>query len=1222
MSGYLYNIVNILKVNILTPSKYGEFVSTNINNLTEVFYGSFNVVKSYLYADGGSNDIVNVELTGLPANVPSIPITATINTATSPPIFYLTNRFVDMDDDDYDAIDILIDGDDERASTVKTKFDGSIIKLEIYNNFNLSTEDKKTIIYNLVENVKDLPSTSIKKEAINEVTTLLTSSSTSSASTAVSLPNQLDALSVVIYNTFVAMAQIEGKPTTAKENDIKKDIKNTIIKFISYTNTYLGPDTNTNTIAITNVVNELNTYYTNNTSIIPKPHPNNVPEYNNGHDDDDTFVDIQFKLKDSIIDLGIHVTGTQRSGDDVLFYFKKLNNDSREVLKNKRCIHLMQTLFNTYYPSSSSSSTPSTEGNVVFNRFIFGMFIKDFLINNTAQKTHRIAIEYTTTPPNSNINVYLVLSIATAHSNQPKSRVSEANRNTFFSSTPTIVGDAIFSYSDNSNKNSNIDIVNGSNNHSYVSICNNAIGYQANLITLTTSFKTKPYTDLANDASIIDRYISICDKYHDIMTVDNKSTTLVNICSNYLNKIMTLYSNKMIGILTGRPQLQTFIRDIMNKYTTNNNKSKFDKFEPLMVRFVLNWYKSKIPSKNINLSLTTEASDINGGKKLVRYLLDKDETLNPTFINSDDNLPKIADDTNHYVFNFDIMQPTSKIKHCYNNNEVPATRKYLNSPEVIDGGHQYAFPEPPASINIEFPTNYKVSHFPLNPDTTFDIHSFSQTNKIGLVEVYYIITIYFSITITSGTQYLDFSVIHYINIVNAPSKNEIYDELNTANNTKQITKMIANINARLTTTTPLITEENRNNVKWAILDCILHGKSTQDEQNMLQVNERSVNDTIGPLNKPTNFIGICFDFMSTANGINLRYNPGIVDADPKVKNTGVIGYYKHNKSTNNQFVGIIGDEFYIINHTYADGDFVNKCNNYFGAISASSASAGATLPTSGGSMIGGGGTFNVKEKNDGLLLTWCNESIKKEDYTKALFFNSILTKSDDPNSMEIFKQMETYINPNEDDLIYLFDWMFKNDNDNILNFTKSIGRCNNTRIKGYTIMSNHYLSVLLSCLEANGRNIVDEMDVEGDIKETVVNVIKRVNDFFELNYVISDNIMIINNSLQLDKETLITQIMDIVVTYKQKNIVSSESRVVNYEDTETADLTKKPLSRQVTMDYESDTNLVTPSKKIRTEGGKRFTRRVNKNNNVGKYTRRKRNGKNVNNRQKTKRINK
>ena len=144
MSGYLYNIVNILNVNILnpilTPSKYGEFVNNNIKNLTEVFYGSFNVVKSYLYADGGSNDIVNVELTGLDGVVPPVLpiITATIATATSPPIFYLTNRFVDMDDDDYDDIDILIDGDDERASTVKTKFDGSIIKLEIYNNFNLS----------------------------------------------------------------------------------------------------------------------------------------------------------------------------------------------------------------------------------------------------------------------------------------------------------------------------------------------------------------------------------------------------------------------------------------------------------------------------------------------------------------------------------------------------------------------------------------------------------------------------------------------------------------------------------------------------------------------------------------------------------------------------------------------------------------------------------------------------------------------------------------------------------------------------------------------------------------------------------------------------------------------------------------------------------------------------------------------------------------------------
>ena len=153
MSGYLYNIVNILNVNILnpilTPSKYGEFVNNNIKNLTEVFYGSFNVVKSYLYADGGSNDIVNVELTGLDGVVPIPLITATIDTllTSHPDIFYLTNRFVDMDDDDYDDIDILIDGDDERASTVKTKFDGSIIKLEILKDFDLSIGNNKTIIY-------------------------------------------------------------------------------------------------------------------------------------------------------------------------------------------------------------------------------------------------------------------------------------------------------------------------------------------------------------------------------------------------------------------------------------------------------------------------------------------------------------------------------------------------------------------------------------------------------------------------------------------------------------------------------------------------------------------------------------------------------------------------------------------------------------------------------------------------------------------------------------------------------------------------------------------------------------------------------------------------------------------------------------------------------------------------------------------------------------------
>ena len=1193
MSGYLYNIVNILN-----PLNFGGFVNNNIKNLTEVFYGSFNVVKNYLYADSGSNDIVNVELTGLDHDVvlADVSLTATIDTAPQPPIFYLTNRFVEMDDDDYDDIDILIDGDDDRASTVKTPFNGSIIKLKIYNDFDLSIEANKIIIYNLVENVKDLPSTSIKQPAITEVTTFLSSSSTSSTSSAVSLQGQLVALIDIIYNTFYEMAQIDNTLTGAKQQDIRNDIKNTIINFISYTNTYLGKQ---NYDSITKVVNQFNDYYNN----IPVPHPDN----SSPPSDDDEFFELQFKLKGSIIDLGISAI-PHEGANKKMFYFKKLNGYTREVLKNKRCIHLMKTLFNRYYPSS----TPSTDENVVFNRFIFGMFIKDFLINNTAQKTHRIAIEESITP--QRINVYLVLSIATAHTNPPKSRVSKENRDKFFSSTAPPVGDDIFLYNDNWDKISNLNIVNGSDNHSYVSICDNSTDYQNKLTVLTNTFKSKPYTDLNGVASIIDRYISICDKYHDIMTVDNKSTTLVNICSNYLNNIMILYSNKLISSIQPA-SLKKFIRDIMNKYTTNNNTSKFDKFEPLMVRFVLNWYKQSQP---IKFSLDGGGS---GGKMIVRSLLAKNED-NPIIMDSTGILPKIIGDD--YVFNFDIMQPTPKIKNCYNNNNIDEhnTRKYLNSPEVIDGGHQYIFPEFVDHVNIEFPTNYKVSHFPLNPiTTTFDIHSFSQTKKIG-DEVYYIITIYFSITDPTTLRYLNFSVIHYINIVNAPSKNEIYDELNTVTNTKRIKNMITNINDKLTTITPPLTGENRNAITWAILDCILHGKSTQDEQNMLQVNERSIHDIVLPLNKPTNFIGICFDFMSTANGINLRYNPGKVTGDG-VKNTGVIGYYKHNKSTNNHFVGIIGDEFYIINHTYEDkGAFISKCTNYFGIVS-HTATAGATPPISGGPMIGGG-TFNVKEKNDELLLTWREKNIEKEDYTKSLFFNSILTKSDDPNSMEIFKQMETFINPNEDDLIYLFDQMFTTGNDNILNFTRSIGMCNNTKIKGYTIMSNHYLSVLLMCLQESDENIQMSKD----------DVIKRVNDFFELNYVISDNIMIINDSLQSVKYKLITDIIALV----GKNDVTPELNVVHDEDTEMKYETDKDEPMVVNdedTDAETDEVIVKkrgldlvrsvtqqPANKIMKIGGKMFTRRIHKNNNVGKYTRRKRNGKSVNKQRKTKRVNK
>ena len=1190
MSGYLYNIVNILN-----PTKFSGFVKTNFNNLTEVFYGSFNVVKNYLYDDSSSYEINAID----PDTSETPEMTATIDTSltTHPDIYFLTNKFVDMDDDDYDAIDILIDGDDDNASTVKTKFNGSIIKLKIYDNFDLNVGNNKTIIYNLVEHVKDLPSTSITKTTITKTTNFL---STHQSDT--------DGLIGIIYETFNEMAQFDVKPTAAKIIDIKKDIKNAIINFISYTNTYLGTTTTThNDTAITNVVNELTTYYTN------------ITNPNNGHDDDDTFVDLPFKLKGSIIDLGI--SAIQHEGaKDKMFYFKKLNNDTKKVLKNKRCVHLMKKLFNY----KTTSSTSSSGGNVVFNRFIFGMFIKDFLINNTAQKIHRIAIEYTATPP-SNINVYLVLSIATSHTNPSKSRVSTENRDIFFKTPPMefIYGsDAIFLYNDNWNKNSNINIVNGSNNISYVSICNNFDDYQNKLTELTNQFKTTTYTELNGDASIIDRYLSICDKYHDIMTVDNKSTTLIDICSNYLNKIMTLYSNKMIGMITDA-NLRKFIDDIMNKYLTNNNKSSFNKFEPLMVRFVLNWYKSKIPSETIQLKMGDTSTDI-GGKKLVKYLLDKDETLNPSFINSDDNLPKIADDTNHYVFNFDIMQPTSKIKSCYNNQDGSSTRKYLNSPEVIDGGHQYAFPDTTDKIKIEFPKNYKVSHFPLDsattPTTTFDIHSFSQTKRVG-GEVYYIITIYFSITNTFPPlpQYLDFSVIHYINIINAPSKNEIYDELNTTANTTQIKKMLTIIHSKLTASLTL-NEENRNNIKIAILDCILHGKSTQDEQNMLQVNERSVNDNGPPTNKPTNFIGICFDFMSTANGINLRYNPGVVATTTQgVKNTGVIGYYKHNKD-NNQFVGIINNKFYIINHKYNDaGDFVSKCNNYFKLVTDSASSSSVHI--GGGSMMGGG-TFNVKQKNNEFLT-----KMMYNDINKALFFNSILNKSDDPNSMEIFEQMETYINPNEDDLIYLFDLMFQNDNDNILNFTKSIGMCNNTRIKGYTIMSNHYLSVLLSCLQANGSNIVsdeNQMEVES-VNVTVEDVIKRVNAFFELNYVISDKIL--TGTIQTDKKKIINDIMNFTKTNDVSKNVTDTSQsspiVIPYDDAIVMEepSTKRGLETQVSID---ETPLISDEnplfKKIRT-GGKRFTRRLNKNNNVGKYTRRKRNGKSVK-QKKTKRVNK
>jgi hypothetical protein len=387
------------------------------------------------------------------------------------------------------------------------------------------------------------------------------------------------------------------------------------------------------------------------------------------------------------------------------------------------------------------------------------------------------------------------------------------------------------------------------------------------------NLKTKPYTLLAKDNvhTYLNIFLSMLDKPHDIIGGRVSKANQIKLLSEIIIpniKQYIDYINKL-EIMKDQPIIKNFVTFIttmilsFEKTKQNKNFTTDISYENAILYLICKYYSTS----GEGLSISTPAIPAGITSQLFQL-----NNLVP--------LPNI-------VINPDIMNLTQEIKSKVNHvDEINKKfRHYFSAPEVIDHGHVYDISN---NTIIEFPENYKEIQLLLNNTKTeyVAIHSYSTTTNEPLVggepNLYYNIYVWFTKnTITTPTTttppQLFFLTKYKIPFNHAPDCSKVYE--NYCNNLltplndifTNLNNLINNaINKIYTTppTDPLITKT----IKHLILDQIFNAKSLQDDQNQLQVNQLQTSIALPiPVNKdttPTQFIGLCTDLASAANGIN------------------------------------------------------------------------------------------------------------------------------------------------------------------------------------------------------------------------------------------------------------------------------------------------------------------------------------------------------------------
>ena len=387
--------------------------------------------------------------------------------------------------------------------------------------------------------------------------------------------------------------------------------------------------------------------------------------------------------------------------------------------------------------------------------------------------------------------------------------------------------------------------------------------------------KNKPYTLLSQNSihSYLNILISMLDKPHDIITKRVPEEIQKYMLNSVIGPNIIAYINYLEPIVNGNEAFKQFIEFVKQMvYTFTNNNSKYVSAESTYENAIM-LFVCKILQENSGCQVTTT------GNNFTSQLNEKFNNLDP----------------NNVVINPDIMYLTSEITDRVNQPTTTPNstfRKYFSAPEVIDHGHVYNIDE---HTNIQFPENYKEIHLQDtdNFDIIFTIHSYSETTNEDNY-LYYNVYVWFTdgtVTITDGTvtESDPKCVIKYkIPFMNAPDCASVYAGYKNLNNYNAVKTRFLNIAKTFD-----LSNTMKELIPYLMLDQFYNAKSLQDDQNQLQVNQISTiipppDDPPGFNAMPTQFLGLCCDLTSAANGFNYYMSrpAGAIQNDKSI-----VGYY-------------------------------------------------------------------------------------------------------------------------------------------------------------------------------------------------------------------------------------------------------------------------------------------------------------------------------------------
>jgi len=386
-----------------------------------------------------------------------------------------------------------------------------------------------------------------------------------------------------------------------------------------------------------------------------------------------------------------------------------------------------------------------------------------------------------------------------------------------------------------------------------------------------TALRNKPHTLLSHNSlnTYLNILISMLDKPHDI------------IGKRVPEEIQKYMLNKAIA-----PNIENYIeylkKILVSVPVPQGNITEFNNFIEFVKQMVFTFTNNT--TKYVNSETTYE----NAIMLFVCKILETGSniTTGHNFSTELNTIVPINSLTNNnIVINPDIMYLTADITERVNQtNANSAFRKYFSAPEVIDHGHVYNINN---NTNIQFPENYKEIQLADEDDNSkyFTIHSYSETTNEpssgSTNDLYYNVYVWFT---QSTEENVPKCLIKYkIPFMKAPDCAGVYAgyKLIEYDDVKKIFTDIANNFTGLS-------DPMKALIPFLMLDQFYNAKSLQDDQNQLQVNQITTINPIPvttPNSVPTQFLGLCCDLTSAANGFN--YYMSRQNSNPN----SIVGYY-------------------------------------------------------------------------------------------------------------------------------------------------------------------------------------------------------------------------------------------------------------------------------------------------------------------------------------------